>query len=69
MTALMAAILDNHQNIVQLLLDKGADMSCVRVSGNHSLCWLSWHMQKSAVTRKVMVFKKTSYSMCSIAST
>ena len=27
------------------------------------------HMQKSAVTRKVMVFKKTSYSMCSIAST
>ena len=25
------------------------------------------HMQKSAVTRKVMVFKKTSYSMCSIA--
>ena len=27
------------------------------------------HMKKSAVTRKMIVFKKTSYSMCSIAST
>ena len=31
-TALMAAILGNHQDIVQLLLDKGADLSIIRVS-------------------------------------
>ena len=32
MTALMAAVLGDHTEVVQFLLNNGADLSCIRVS-------------------------------------